>query len=83
MRTLRKTIAGVVRNMKPAMICMSEVGGASVPLTKEQMQQVADQTMHAWGDAVAEHVGLHCMFQCCGHRIFTDLYPAQGQPRTT
>ena len=97
MRTLGKTIAGVVRNMKPAMICMREVGEAPVPLTEEQMQQVADQTTDAWRDAATEHVGLHCTFQigapymtvynvnqvqCCGHRIFKDLYPVQGQPRT-
>ena len=63
MRTLGKPIAGVVRNMKPAMICMCAVGEASIPLTEEQMQQVADQTMQAWRDAATEHVQLHCMFE--------------------
>ena len=51
MELLGLTIAGVVRNMKPAMVCMCEVGAASIPLTKEQMQQVADQSMQAWRDA--------------------------------
>ena len=97
MSTLGRTIAGVVRNMKPAMICMSEVGEASIPLTEEHMQQVADQTMQAWRAAATEHVELHSMFevgapymtvydvgqvQCSCHRILTDLYYAQGQPRT-
>ena len=50
------TIAGVVRNMKPAMICMCEVGEAMNPLTEENMQQVADQTMQAWRDAATEHI---------------------------
>jgi len=97
MKLLGLTIAGVVRNMKPAMVCMCEVGAASIPLTKEQMQQVADQSMQAWRDAATEHVQLHCMFevgapymtiyidgsvQCSCHRIFEGLYNAQGLPRT-
>ena len=40
MRSLNKTICGVVRHMKPAMICMCEVGVVKDPLTAEQMQQV-------------------------------------------
>jgi len=97
MELLGLTIAGVVRNMKPAMVCMCEVGEASIPLTEEQMQQVADQTMQAWRDAATEHVQLHCMFevgapymtiyidgpvQCSCHRILKGLYNAQGLPRT-
>jgi len=97
MMLLGWTIARVVRNMKPAMVCMCEVGEASIPLTKEQMQQVADQTMQAWRDAATEHVQLHCMFevgapymtiyidgpvQCSCHRILKGLYNAQGLPRT-
>ena len=54
MMLLGWTIARVVRNMKPAMVCMCEVGEASIPLTKEQMQQVADQSMQAWRDAATE-----------------------------
>jgi hypothetical protein len=97
MRTLGETIAGVVRNMRPAMICMSEVGEVPIPLTEEHMQQVADQTMQAWRDAATEHVELRSMFaveapymtvydarqvRCSSHRILTNLYPAQGKPRT-
>ena len=37
---LAKTIAGVVRNMKPAMICMNEVGETNNPLTEDHMQQI-------------------------------------------
>ena len=97
MKLLGLTIAGVVRNMKPAMVCMCEVGAASILLTKEQMQQVADRSMQAWRDAATEHVQLHCMFevgapyvtiyidgpvQCSCHRILKGLYNAQGLPRT-
>ena len=98
MRILRQTIAGVVGNMKPAMICMCGVGEAGNGLTGEQTQQVAEQTKDAWRDAATEHVGLLVhMFevgapyitaydvkrvQCSGHRILTDLYPAEAQPRT-
>ena len=96
MMLLGWTIARVVRNMKPAMVCMCEVGEASNPLTKEQMQQVADRSMQAWRDAATD-VQLHCMFevgapymtiyidgsvQCSCHRILKGLYKAQEQPRT-
>ena len=96
-QTLSKTISGVVRNMKPAMICMYEVGEASIPLTEEHVEQVADQTMQALRDVATEHVELHCMFevgapymtvyevrqvQCSCHRILTHLYSARGEPRT-
>ena len=89
MRLLGKTIAGVVRNMKPTMICMCEVGVATVPLTEEQMQQAADQSMQAWKEAATEHFELRSMFQvgapymtiyiegsiqCSCHRILKDLY---------
>ena len=97
MQTLSDTIYGVVRNMRPAMICMCEVGDVSHPLTEENMQQVANQTMHAWRDAATEHVELHRMYEvgapymtvydvgqvlCSCHRILRGLYAAQGQPRT-
>ena len=49
--------------MKPAKIFMSGVGEASIPLTEEHMQQVANQTMQAWRAAATEHVELHCMFE--------------------
>jgi len=90
MMLLGRTIARVVRNMKPAMVCMCQVGEASNPFTKEQMQQVADRSMQAWRDAATD-VQLHCMFevgapymtiyidgsvQCSCHRIL------EGLPRT-
>jgi hypothetical protein len=55
MKRLGKTIANVVQNMNPTMICMCEVGEATIPLTEEQMQQVSDQSMHAWKEAATEH----------------------------
>ena len=97
MQTLSTTIAGILHNMKPAMICMCEVGEAHIPLTDEEMQQVADQTMQAWHDAATEQVELHSMFevgapymtiydeikvQCSSHRILKHLYHAQGRSRT-
>ena len=97
MRLLGKTIAGVVRNMNPTMICMCEVGNATAPLTEEQMQQVADQSMLAWKEAAAEHFELRSMFQvgapymmihtdgpiqCSCHRILKHLYYAQGDARS-
>ena len=63
MSKLSFTIRGVINNMKPAMLCMSEVGEASIPLTEMSMQQVANQTVQAWRDAATEHVELKCMFE--------------------
>ena len=51
MIVLSKTITDVVNKMNPTMICMCEVGVSAIPLTQEQMQQVADQSMHAWKHA--------------------------------
>jgi len=97
MELLGKTIASVVRNMNPKMICMCEVGVASYPLTEEQMKQVRDQSMHAWQAAATGDFELRSMFQvgapymtiyidgsvrCSRHRILTGLYCAQGKPRT-
>ena len=97
MRSLNKTICGVVRNMKPAMICMCEVGVVKDPLTSEQMQQVADECLKAWRHAAGERLALASMFQsgepymtvyrdgliqCTFHRILTRLYSAQELPRT-
>ena len=55
MKRLGKTIANVVQNMNPTMICMCEVGEATNPLTEEQMQQVSNQSMRAWKEAATEH----------------------------
>jgi hypothetical protein len=97
MNLLGKTITQVVHNMNPTMICMCEVGEATKPLTKEQMQEVATLSMHAWKEAATEHFELRSMFevgapymtiyidgpiQCSRHRILKDLYNVEGQPRT-
>jgi hypothetical protein len=55
MKRLGQTIANVMQNMNPTMICMCEVGEATIPLTEEQMQQVSYQSMHAWKEAATEH----------------------------
>ena len=63
MALLDKTITDVVRKMNPTMICMSGMGEAKNPMTREQMQQVADQIMQSWNDAATEHIELRCMFE--------------------
>ena len=55
MALLDKTIRSVVRNRKPTMICMCEVGMASENLTEQQMQEVSDQCMQSWIAAATEH----------------------------
>ena len=91
MKLLGKTIANVVHNMNPTMICMCEVGEATKPLTEEQMQQVSGQSMHAWTGAATEHFELRSMFQagapymtiykdgaiqCTCHRILENIHSA-------
>ena len=47
MKLLANTIAGVVYNMNPTMICMCEVGETRNPLSEEQMLQVVDEVINA------------------------------------
>ena len=97
MRLLATTIAGVVRQMNPTMICMCEVGGAKHPLSEGQMLQVVDQVEWAWTGAATEDIQLRSMFtagapyvtiyidgpiRCSDHRILHNLYYAGGEPRT-
>ena len=87
MKQLDELITGVVRRMRPTMICMCEVGDTS-PLSEEQMQQVADRCIRNWTAAATEHIQLRSMFtagapyitiyilgpiQCSEHRILQDL----------
>jgi hypothetical protein len=97
MKILGKTIDNVVHNMNPTMICMCEVGQATIPLTEEQMQEVSQQSMRAWEGAATEHFELRSMFQvgapymtiyrhgpihCSCHCILNNLYVAKDAPRT-
>ena len=83
--------------MNPTMICMCEVGQATIPLTQEQMQQVSHQSMDAWKRTATEHFELRSMFQvaapymtiyrhgpthCSCHCILNNLYVAKDAPRT-
>ena len=51
MKMLHEPIAGIVRRMQPAMLCMCEVGEASNLLTQAHMKQVADTIEEAWQSA--------------------------------
>ena len=97
MKILGKTIDNVVHNMNPTMICMCEVGQATIPLTEEQMQEVSQQSMRAWEGAATEHFELRSMFQvgapymtiyrhspihCSCRCILNNLYVAKDAPRT-
>ena len=42
MTILHETIAGIVRQMTPAVLCMCEVGAASDLLTEVHMQEIAN-----------------------------------------
>ena len=97
MKILGNTIRNVVHEMNPTAICMCEVGAEKSPLTEEQMQQVADQSIHAWKEAVTEGLEIRSMFQvgapymtvyiegpiqCSNPRTLNDLYYANGESRT-
>ena len=81
MTLLGDTIANVVHNMNPTMICMCEVGEATRPLTEEQMQQVSDQSMHAWTGVATEHFELRSMFQAGAPYMVEGLLPRPSPPR--
>ena len=76
---------------------MCEVGGEKSPLTEEEMQQVADESIHAWKQAGTEGLEIRSMFQvgapymtvyiegpiqCSNPRTLNDLYYANGESRT-
>jgi hypothetical protein len=97
MKLLTNTIAGVGRNMNPAMICMCEMGETKHPLSEEQMRRVVTQVISAWADAATEHIELCRILttgapyvtiyidgpiQCPDHRIQDNLYHAGGEART-
>ena len=97
MQILHDTIAGIVREMEPAMLCMCEVGEASNLLSQAHMQQISDKIQKAWQSAATQNVRLEFLFtinapymtaynplqvKCTGRRIIQNLYDAQGQPRT-
>ena len=94
---LHETIAGIVRQMTPVVLCMCEVGTASDLLTEAHMQEIAKTIQKALKIQGAEHFRLKFLFtadapymtaydefriQCTEHRIFRNLYSAQRQPRT-
>ena len=97
MRLLATTIAGVVRQMNPTMICMCEVGETKHPLSEGQMLQVVAQVEWAWTGAATEDIQLRSMFtagapyvtiyidgpiRCSDHQILCKLYHAGGERRT-
>ena len=55
MALLHETITDIVHKMNPTVICMCEVGGTSIPLSEEQMQQVAEECISSWQHAATEH----------------------------
>ena len=80
MTLLGETIANVVHNMSPTMICMCEVGVQTSSVTEEQMQQVAEQSMHAWKEAVTEDIELRSTIYDHLHRWLNPmLMPAHPQ----
>ena len=47
-RTLQETIASIVAQMRPDILCMSEVGVASSLMTEEQLEAVAEWCVEQW-----------------------------------
>ena len=54
---LNNTIVAVVREMKPAIIMLCEVGDSKNQLSQQQMKQIEDQVISSW-NATTEHVSL-------------------------
>ena len=97
MKVLHDTIAGIVRQMTPAVLCMCEVGTASDLLNEVHMQEIANTIQKAWRSHATEDFRLRFLFiadapymtiynelrvQCIKHRILRNIYAAQRQPRT-
>ena len=67
---LANTIDDVVRKMRPAMICMVEVGVSHQPLTLPHMEQVRDQVLTTWRRRANENARIRIMFEV-GHPYMT------------
>jgi len=91
MDKVANTIEGVVRNMKPTMICFCGIGALSLA----QIQEVANRIKAAW--QAVEQVCLKALFEtgapymtvynadrlkCTCHRILKKLYNCHAQPCT-
>ena len=96
LRILTQTIAGVVRDMSPTMICMCKVGDTTHPLSEEQMQKLEAEVVSAWQNAATEHIQLCSMFttgspymtvyidgpiHCSNHQMLQNLYLGKEEPR--
>ena len=97
MKVLHDTIAGIVRQMTPAVLCMCEVGTASDLLTEVHMQEITNTIQKVWRSHATEDFRLRFLFiahapymtaynelqvQCTEHRILRNIYGARRQPRT-
>ena len=91
MNILHNTIAGIVQNMTPAVLCMCEVGAASDLLTEVHMQEIANTIQKAGrshateafrlkflfiADAQYMNIYNELRFQCIKHRIIRNIYAA-------
>ena len=91
LRRLSLTIASIVKEMKPAVICCCEVGNAMQPMTSPQIKYMMQTFRDAWrADISILHEegepyltawdGNLC--SCKHGRILRNLYKASGMPRT-
>ena len=71
MKVLHDTIAGIVRQMTPAVLCMCEVGTASDLLTEAHMQEIAKTIQKAWTTYATEHFRLRFLFNADAPYITT------------
>ena len=95
---LNNTIVAVVREMKPAIIMLCEVGDSKNQLSQQQMEQIEDQVISSWNAAATEHVSLCALWEqgapymtvynskvieCSEHRILRNVYLVDGDgPRS-
>ena len=91
LRLLARTIASIVKEMKPAVICCCEVGNVMQPMTSQQINDIMQTFRDAWRDDISflHEEGEPYLTAWDGHlcsckhgRILRDLYKASGMPRT-
>ena len=83
--------------MQPAVICCCEVGTAMLPMTRDQMSEMAQTMTEAWELAATEHPEISALFEddapyltlwdanlcrCTHGRILQDVYDVTGHRRT-
>ena len=97
LKQLTDTTSSIVTSMKAAVICCCEAGTAILPMSSQEMSDMADAMREAWEKATTEFPAISFHFEdgapyltiwdgnrckCTHAQILKDVYTVPRQPRT-